>query len=104
MFQRRNEHFDVHFLRIRPVLIPSKDGKDAAYERRKVFSSRQSRHFFPVNSMIKRVFPICTLNWRVNNYDCRQGKRIIKRNENTNDIIRTYELGTVQAKLVSLHF
>ena len=70
----------------------------------KVFSSCQSRHFFTVNSMIQGVFPIFTLSWRVYNYDCRQGKGIIKRNENTNDITRIYELSTVQAKFLSLRF
>ena len=41
----------------------------------KVFISRQSRHpFFLINTMIKVLFPICTLIWRVNNYFSRQGK------------------------------
>ena len=41
----------------------------------KVFISRQSRHRFPlINNMIKVLFPICTLIWRVNNYVSRQGK------------------------------
>ena len=29
--QRGNNHFDVHFWRIRPVVFLSKDGKDAVY-------------------------------------------------------------------------
>ena len=41
----------------------------------KVFISRQSRHPFPlINNMIKVLFPICTLNRRVNNCVSRQGK------------------------------
>ena len=41
----------------------------------KVFISRQSRHTFPlINNMIKVLFPICTLIWRVNNYVSRQEK------------------------------
>ena len=41
----------------------------------KVFISRQSRHPFSlINIMIKVLFPICTLIWRVNNYVSRQGK------------------------------
>ena len=41
----------------------------------KVFISRQSRHLFSlINNMIKVLFPICTLIWRVNNYVSRQGK------------------------------
>ena len=39
-----------------------------------VFISRQGRHFAFVDNMIKVVFPICTLNWRVNNYVSREGK------------------------------
>ena len=41
----------------------------------RVFISRQSRHAFSlINNMIKVLFPICTLIWRVNNYVSRQGK------------------------------
>ena len=41
----------------------------------RVFISRQSRHPFSLmNIMIKVLFPICTLMWRVNNYVSRQGK------------------------------
>ena len=42
---------------------------------RKVFISRKSRHPFSlINTMIKVLFPICTLIWRVSNYVSRQGK------------------------------
>ena len=41
----------------------------------KVFISLQSRHPFSlINNMIKKLFPICTLIWRVNSYVSRQGK------------------------------
>ena len=32
--QRRYKHFDIHYWRIKLVLFPSKDGKEAAYEGR----------------------------------------------------------------------
>ena len=34
----------------------------------KVFISRQSRHFLFIVNVVKKLSPICTLNWRVNNY------------------------------------
>ena len=37
-----------------------------------VFVSRQSRHFSFIDKIIKALFPICTLIWRVNNYVSRQ--------------------------------
>ena len=52
----------------------------------KVFIFRQSWHFPPVNNMIKVLFPIFTLNWRLNNHVSRQGKRINRRNESTSII------------------
>ena len=78
--RRGNNHFDVHFRRMGRVPFLSKDRKDAVREGRngwkgKVFISRQSRRPFPViNNMIKVLFPICTLFWRVNNYVSRQGE------------------------------
>ena len=39
--------------------------------------------FSAVNNMIKTLFSICTLNWRVNNYVPCQRRGINKRNENT---------------------
>ena len=51
-----------------------------------VFISRQSRHFL-IDNMIKVIFPICTLIWRVNDYVSRQGKGLNERNESTNIII-----------------
>ena len=41
----------------------------------RVFMSRQNRHPVSlINNMIKVLFPICILIWRVNNYVSRQGK------------------------------
>ena len=48
-----------------------------------VFYYRQSQHFSFLDNMVKVLFPICTLNWRVNNNVCRQGKSINRRNEST---------------------
>ena len=60
----------------------------------KVFISRQSRHPFSlINNMIKVLFRICTLIWRVNNYVFRQGKGINDRNE----IIELQPLGLLLA-------
>ena len=49
-----------------------------------VFISRQSRLFSFIDNMIKVLFAICILNWRVNNYVSRQGKRTDRRNETVN--------------------
>ena len=54
---------------------------------KQVFISRQSRHFSFIDNMIKVLFPICNLNWRVNIYVFRQGKGINRRNESTVIII-----------------
>ena len=54
----------------------------------KVFISRQSRHFSFIDKMIKVLFPICTLNRRVENYVSRQGKGINGGNESTMIIIK----------------
>ena len=76
--RRENNHFYVHFRRIGQYVFLSKDGRDAVREGKmdgKVFISRQSRHPFSlIHNMIKVLFPICTLIWRVNNYVSRQGK------------------------------
>ena len=52
-----------------------------------VIISRQSWLFSFIDNMIKIFSPICTLNWRVNNYVSRQGRGIDKRNESTNSNI-----------------
>ena len=57
-----------------------------------VFISRQSRHFPFMDDMIKVLFPICTLSWRVNNYVSRQGKGINRRNKSTLIIIQICNL------------
>ena len=68
-----------------------------------VFISRQSRHFFFINGMIKVLFPICTLTWRVNNYVSCHGKGIKRRNENTTSI-NIDDFGTVEVIFIAFHF
>ena len=46
-----------------------------------VFIARQSRLFSFLNNMIKRLLPICSLNWRLDNYVSRQRKSKNRRNE-----------------------
>ena len=76
--RRGNNHFDVHFRRIGPYFFLSKDGKDAVREERNgrkgIYFPPESASFSLINNMIKVLFPICTLIWRVNNYASRQGK------------------------------
>ena len=57
-----------------------------------VFISRQSWRFLFVDNMIKEFFPICTLNWRVNNYVSRQGKAITRKNEITMIVIQNFSV------------
>ena len=76
--RRGNNHLDVHLRRIGPVPLPSKDGKGVVREGRNgregVYFPPESASFPLINNMIKVLFPICTLIWRVNNYVSRQGK------------------------------
>ena len=58
-----------------------------------VFIFRQSRPFSFIDNTIKLFFPICTLNWRVNNYVSRQGKGIDRRNESTKILINFVAFG-----------
>ena len=85
---RGNNHFDVLFRRIGPVLFPSKDGDDAVYEgkntRKGVYFPPKSAFFPFVDNMIEVLFPFFTLMWRVNKYVSRQGKGINSRNESIN--------------------
>ena len=73
LYRRGNNHFDVHFRRIELYFLLSKDGKDTVREGRKrrkgVYFPPESASFPLINTMIKVLFPICTLIWRVNNYD-----------------------------------
>ena len=61
-----------------PYFSLSKDGKDKVCEgrngRKGVYFPQKSAFFPFINNMIKVLFPICTLIWRVNIYVCRQGK------------------------------
>ena len=52
-----------------------------------VFISRQSQNFSFIDDMIKVLLPMCTFNWRENNYVSRQRKSIKRRNESINTII-----------------
>ena len=73
-----------------PYIFPSKDGKDADYERRngrRGAFPRQNRHFFFTDSMVKVLLPIWILNWCVINYVCRRGKGINRRNESIISIV-----------------
>ena len=84
--QGGNKHFDVHFRRIKLVHFLSKDGKDAFVKEEmdgEMFISRQRWNFSFIDNMIKVLFPICTLNWRVNIYVSCQGKGVNKKNEST---------------------
>ena len=76
--RRGNNHFDVPFRHIEPYFFLSKDGKDAVREgkngRKGVCLPPESASFPLINIMIKVLFPICTLIWRVNNYVSFQGK------------------------------
>ena len=62
---------------------------------REVFISGQSRHFCFIDNMIEVLFPICTSNWRVNNYVSRQGNGLNRRNENTIIIIKFLAFGII---------
>ena len=75
---RGNNHFYFQFRWIEPYFFLSKDGKDVVREgrngRKGVYFPPESASFSLINNMIKVLFPICTLIWRVNNYVTRQGK------------------------------
>ena len=49
----------------------------------KVFFPPESAFFVFKFIMIERLFPICTLTWRLNNYVPRKGKDTNWRNEST---------------------
>ena len=89
--RRGNNHFDVHFRRIGPFFFLSKDGKDAVPEGRNglkgVYFPPESASFSLINNMIKVLFPICTLIWRVNIFVFPPRKGINRRNESTIIII-----------------
>ena len=101
----RNTPFDVHFQRIRLLHYPPKGGKDAAYEGRNAWKGvhfrPESAFFVFILILIKVLFPICTLTWRVSNYVSRQGKGINRRKESTILIMITVWLlyTTVQTSL-----
>ena len=87
MCQRGKKHFEVHFWRIRFVLFPSKDGKNAAYDGSNGWKSvcfpPESASCAFVDKMIKVLFLFCNLTWRLNNYVCRQREGVNRRNKST---------------------
>ena len=89
--RRGNNHFDVHFRRIGLYFFLSKDGKDAVCEgrngRKGVYFPPASASFSLINYMIKVLFPVCTLIWRVNNYVFPPRKGINRRSKSTFIII-----------------
>ena len=62
----------------------------------KVLISHQSRHSTFANFLNKVLFPICTLNWRVNNYVSRHGRNMKGRNESTIIIKQIAAFGIVE--------
>ena len=97
-----NNQFDVLFWRIRPVIFLP-DWTRTFFRRKmestrsmkvkmewEVFISRWSRRFSFIDNMIKVLFSICTLSWRLNNYVSLQGKGINKRNESNIIIIHKF--------------
>ena len=87
MCRRGKKHFDVQFWRISFVPFPLEDGKEASYEVRNwwkgAFFPPESAAFVFLVNIIKALFPIGTLTWRVNNYVARQGKVIKRKTEST---------------------
>ena len=86
---------DVHLRRIRSVHFLFKGGKEGPLTEGmdgKLLISRLSRHFCFDACIMKVLFPICTLTWRVNNCVSRQGKGINRKNESTRaQLLITFE-------------
>ena len=61
---------------------------------------RPSRHFSFIDNMIKVLFPVCTLIWRLNNYVSLQEKGINGKNESTNNIIVEHSGGRSIANIL----
>ena len=59
-----------------------------------VFDFHQRRHFYFNARIMKVVFPIYNLTWRVNNYVSRQGKAINRDNESTEKTLIVLMLST----------
>ena len=74
--RRGNNHFDVHFGGIGPVLFRRKMEKTRSVKEKWteacLFPAKVGLFSFP-NNMIKVPFPNCALIWRVNNYVSSQG-------------------------------
>ena len=84
--RRRNNQFDVHFWRITLVIFSFEKWKIRDLLKKKwteMCFSRQRRHFSFIDIIVKVLFAICTLNYRVKIFVSRQGKTTNRRNEST---------------------
>ena len=85
--RRGNTHFDIHFRWIMSVHFLSENGKDASDEGR----NGREGVLFPTETafqplmlhFLRILFPICTLEWRLNCYVSRHGKNMNKKGEST---------------------
>ena len=84
--RRGNNHFDVYFRRIGPVLFPSKDGKNAVREgrngRKCVYFPPESASYPLINNMIK-YFSIFVPCFGVSTIMFPPRKGMNRRNEST---------------------
>ena len=88
--RRENNHFDVNFRRIGPVLFLSKYGKDAVREvrnGRKGVYSRQSRHLFLQKYYNKSTFTYLYIDMACKQICFPPRKGISRRNEGTGNIV-----------------
>ena len=84
--RRGIKHFVVNFSRIKSLHVPSKDAKDAFFERINWWKGVcfPPELAFQLWSFINgTTFPICTFTWSVNKYVSRLRKSINRRNEST---------------------
>ena len=84
--RRGNSYFDILFWRIKPVLFAAERWKGRGLWKKKWtegFFFSQNWLSFCIFDIIKVLFPICMLNWRVNNYVYCRGKGIKKINGRT---------------------
>ena len=90
--RRGNNHFDVHFRRIRPVFFPSKGGKDAVREvikgQKGVYFRQKSAFFFYIY-YDSRTFRFLNLDLACKQLYFPPRKGINWRNKSTDFIIKT---------------
>ena len=90
-----------------PYFFLSKDGKCAVHEKKldgEINLSHQSRHFSFIDNMVKALFPIYSLNWRVDNDVSRQGKGISRKNETTINIKEVHSTYCTQSEIITVGF